>query len=375
MLTDLTVGERTVIDSNLKIILAGSRYNIEVPTTGTSAVLCVWIWNGAQNKVLGQPTITLPKAKVSSADTYINFEISEQIKSEIEDPKLSYTYISDSNNLANSDLAVFVQYKWEDNDDVLFVSPTYLATRGKRWDYERNSFGLSRLDSPLGADGLFGATTASIKYNPAVNYYNRTFVYGTSVATATTRNLILPTLITPTITDACQRELYLVVYLNKLGLWSQFSPYGKAMVNNKITRNNYTRPYRRPKQVYNDVMFSKESNISDIIKSYVLNTDYIDQSANNVIEDIIYSDAIYLVKFEGDFQATGTYITIDSTLVTIDNTNITIDSYGNDPTKFKTFQQIPVICTNENFEPKTNINDKIKIEYNLSFESTTNKII
>jgi hypothetical protein len=123
------------------------------------------------------------------------------------------------------------------------------------------------------------------------------------------------------------------------------------------------------------VTFSRRKEISEILKSYQINTDYIDESVNDVIEEIIYSPAIYLVKFLGDYQEAITPITIDSTLVTIDNTNITIDSQGGDPTKYKTFQQIPVICTTENFEPKTGLNDRNKIEYTLSFEETTSKII
>jgi hypothetical protein len=54
---------------------------------------------------------------------------------------------------------------------------------------------------------------------------------------------------------------------------------------------------------------------------------------------------------------------------------ITIDSQGSDPTKYKTFQQVPVICTTENFEPKTITNDRNKIDYTISFEETTSKII
>ncbi len=373
---ELLPEERTIIDASNKLILAGSSFNIELPiTTQIDAKLYVWVWTGAQNRILGPPTFILPKAKVSIEDQYINFEVNEQIISYIEASKLSYTYIDDNTKPDNSDLAVFVQWKWVFNDNTGGVSSTYIATRGYRWDYERNSFGVSNLDKPYGAHGQLPTTAPQKKYNPAINYYERNFVYGQAIDVATTRNIITANLIVPTNLDACQRELYLIVYLNKLGVWEEFTPYGKVSAPNAVTADKYNLSHRRPRQIFNDVMFSKRKELSEVLKSYQINTDYIDESVNDVIEEIIYSPAIYLVKFAGDYQEVVDPITIDSTLVTIDNTDITIDSQGSDPTKYKTFQQIPVICTTENFESKTSLNDRNKIEYTLSFEETTSKII
>jgi len=368
--------ERTIIDASNKLILSGSSFNIELPImTQTDVELHVWVWTGAQDKELGSATFMLPKAKVSSNDTYINLEVNEQIYASIEAPRLSYTYISDNTKPDNSDLAVFVQWKWIFNDNTGGTSPTYIATRGYRWDYERNSFGVSNLDNPYGASGQLPTIAPIKKYSPAINYYERDFVYGQAIDVATTRNIIVATPIVPTNLDVCQRELYLIVYLNKLGLWEQFTPYGKVTNPNKVDADTYELMHRRPRQIFNDVAFSKRKAVTNILKSYSINTDYIDESVNDVIEEIVYSPAIYLVKFLGDYQTVVDPITIDSTLVTIDNTDITIDSQGSDPTKYKTFQQIPVICTTENFEPKTITNDRNKIEYTLSFEETTSKII
>jgi hypothetical protein len=368
--------ERTIIDAPNKLILAGSSFNVELPVTSQIDVqLHVWVWTGAQDRALGPATFMLPKAKVSSTDAYINIEINEQIISYIEASRLSYTYISDNTKPDNSDLAVFVQWKWVFNDNTGGISPTYIATRGYRWDYERNSFGIANGDKPYGAHGQLPTSPPAKKYSPAISYYERNFVYGQATNVATTRNIIVATPIVPTNLDACQRELYLIVYLNKLGLWEQYTPYGKVSSPNAVSSEKHNLSHRRPRQIFNDVTFSRRKEISEILKSYQINTDYIDESVNDVIEEIIYSPAIYLVKFLGDYQEAITPITIDSTLVTIDNTNITIDSQGGDPTKYKTFQQIPVICTTENFEPKTGLNDRNKIEYTLSFEETTSKII
>jgi hypothetical protein len=370
--------ERTIINDSTKLILAGSSYNIELPiTTQISAQLYIWVWTGAQDKVLGPATFMLPKAKVSSTDLYINFEVNEQIISFIDASKVSYTYFDDNTKPDNSDLACFVQWKWIFDDNTGGISATHIATRGYRWDYERNSFGISNLDKPYGAHGQLPTAVPNKKYNPAISYYERTFVYGQLTSVATTRNIIVATPIVPSADslDACQRELYLIVYLNKLGLWEQFTPYGKVSTPNAVDAEKYNLSHRRPRQIFNDVMFSKRKALSEILKSYQINTDYIDESVNDVIEEIIYSPSIYLVKFLGDYQEAIVPITIDSTLVTIDNTDITIDSQGGDPTKYKTFQQIPVICTTDNFEPKTSKNDRNKIEYTLSFEETTSKII
>lgn len=373
---DLLPIERTVIDAPNKLILAGSSFNIELPiTTQISAELHLWVWTGAQNRTLGSATFMFPKAKVSSTDTYINFEVNEQIISVIEASRLSYTYINDNTKPDNSDLAVFVQWKWIFNDNTGGISTTYFATRGYRWDYERNSFGISNLDKPYGAHGQLPTNAPDKKYSPAISYYSRSFVYGQAIDVATTRNIIVATPIVPTNLDACQRELYLIVYLNKLGLWEQYTPYGKVSNPNNVESEKYNLSHRRPRQIFNDVAFSKRKSISNILKAYSINTDYIDESVNDVIEEIIYSPSIYLLKFLGDYQEFVDPITIDSTLVTIDNTSITIDSQGGDPTKYKTFQQIPVICTMENFEPKTANNDRNKIEYTLTFEETTSKII
>jgi len=99
---------------------------------------------------------------------------------------------------------------------------------------------------------------------------------------------------------------------------------------------------------------------------------------NSIIEELFYSPKVFLIKFKGDTETTTTVgITIESTLVTIDSTEITIDSQTVTAEylgMLKTFQQIPVIVTDSDFQRKTRVNDKINIDYNLKFEETNNKI-
>jgi hypothetical protein len=98
-----------------------------------------------------------------------------------------------------------------------------------------------------------------------------------------------------------------------------------------------------------------------------------------IVEELIYSPKIYLIRFKGDLELVTTVgITIDSTLITIDNEIITIDNQTITAEyigSFKTHQQIPVIITDEDFTRKTRLNDKISIDYNLNFEETNNKIL
>jgi hypothetical protein len=58
--------------------------------------------------------------------------------------------------------------------------------------------------------------------------------------------------------------------------------------------------------------------------------------------------------------------------------NTTIDGLSvelNDLGFFKTHIQTPVIVTNSDYTRKTRLNDKKDIDFNLTFEATTNKIL
>ena len=84
--TTLPVLDRTAIANETDISFCNSPIHIRLQNalqdaTIESAYIYIWIWNGAQNKTLANPNQTLYKAKVSASDTYINFEISELIKS------------------------------------------------------------------------------------------------------------------------------------------------------------------------------------------------------------------------------------------------------------------------------------------------------
>lgn len=96
------------------------------------------------------------------------------------------------------------------------------------------------------------------------------------------------------------------------------------------------------------------------------------------VRQIVLSPKIYLIDFLGDVQDNSTVgITIDDNFTSIDNLIISIDSMtvgANYLGYYKTHRQIPVILTDTDFQIKTRLNDKNKIDYNLKFEITTNLI-
>ena len=96
------------------------------------------------------------------------------------------------------------------------------------------------------------------------------------------------------------------------------------------------------------------------------------------VEEVILSPLIYLIEFTGEtFTVVNLGLTVDNTIVTADSTLYTADNQTvteEDLGYFSKFKQIPVICTSENFTRKTRLNDKQKINYDLTFEVTTDRI-
>lgn len=382
--TTLPVLDRTAIMNETDISFCNSPIHIRLQNalqdaTIESAYIYIWIWNGAQNKTLSKPNQTLYKAKVSASDTYINFEISELIKSFLvspsnapntNQPNFSYNEVD---NPAITGQGVF----WQIVADITsagvttrFNYRTSFATLGYRYDEEQT------------ATNVYSATLPTYErwYNNRIhNYISQAFDLSTSVATATTGNIIEVTDVTPpTNWTRESRDPYLIVFLNKLGLWDMFTPHGKATIANKKTMTTNNVNYRDPSKVDNSYTHSKLTDNFDIEQTITINTGSLTEDMVNIVEQIVYSPKVYLVKFKGDLREESTIgITIDNNYVTIDDLNTTID--GKTVTeeyllKYKTHRQIPVILTDTDFQIKNRVNDKNQIDYNLKFETTTNKI-
>jgi hypothetical protein len=390
--SNLEVVNRTVIDTADKITFSNSPIHLRIQNvaknnTIQSVIAYLWIWNGNQNKTLGSPNATLSKSKISVSDNYINFEVADIIKA----------YLINPPNALNTNQPMFVYNEltgaaitgqgvfWQVIADVTsmagverIIYSTNFATLGYRWNYEQSLAGTNG-NSPNGANGF--VETVNKWYNPSVhNYFTQSFNLGTSVATATSANMITQTSVTPSANwMRCSKEPMLIVFLNKLGLWEMFTSHGKVTVKNKVDANTSSRSFRDPSQIDNQYMHSKLRDIKEVAQSYSINTGALSEDMNSTIEQIIYSPKIYLIKFKGDRQTTNTIgITIDNTYITVDDTTITIDSATvteNGNGFFKAHQQIPVTVTDSDFGRKTRMNDKNAIDYTINFEETTSKIL
>jgi len=369
----LPIINRTPIEGANKIKFCNSPLFLRHTISGleTSITVSLFIWNGIIKKPLSLANITLKKSKVSNSDNYISIEISDLIHPYI-NPNFAYNRAAKP---AITTQGVFLQAVIETNLGVKTFTNTNFVTLGYRWNYEQNIIGDNGVQN-YGASGFI--VPVEKWYNPKIhNYFFQDFDFTKTVDNATTENIIRYNAITPT-KLRCTQDPSLIVFINKLGLWETFTPHGKFTASSKVTRQDTNVSHRDPSQVDNSFIHSRVNNALDVKQSYVINTGSLEENMTSIIEELIYSPKVYLIRFKGDFELVTTVgITIDSTLVTIDSTLITIDSQTITAEylgSFKTHQQIPVVITDEDYTRKTRLNDKIAIDYNLKFEETNSKI-
>ena len=381
--TTLSVGARTPIDGSSYISFVNSPINIDFYNTDFDATiqkvtLYLWIWQGDQNRTLGSPNYILKKDKVSASDKRITLEISSLIKTTL-NPIFVYNELTPP---AIAGQATFYQWQVEvESEEVIEQSTgnTYLATLGYKWDYEQTYFASNNGVARYGSFGF--QMPVNLKFNPRIHdYQTQDFDFTKSVATATTDNLIIKTPITPTdAQEQCTRDSTLIVYLDKRGLFEMFTPHGKVVIDSKIENQITNKSYRSPNSVDNWFNPSKIKNSIDATQSFTINTGNLLEGDGQVIEEILLSPLVYLIRFKGDVNAVTTVgITIDDTFITIDDTVVTIDSVTVTDEKigqFSIHQQIPVVVTDSAFLRKTRLNDKVEINYTIKMETTTNKIL
>jgi hypothetical protein len=383
--TTLAVEDRTPIDGASYVSFVNSPINIDFYNSTFSSLIkrvtvYLWIWQGAQNKTLGAPNYILKKDKVSASDKRITLEISSLIKTTL-NPIFIYNELTPP---AIAGQATFYQIQAEIEttgsatiENIIYN--THLATLGYRWDYEQTRFASNNGVSRYGSFGF--QMPVNLKFNPRIHdYQTQDFDFTKSVATATTDNLIIKTPITPTdAQEQCTRDSTLIVYLDKRGLFEMFTPHGKVVIDSKIENQITNKSYRSPNSVDNWFNPSKVKNSIDAIQTFTINTGNLLEGDGQVIEEILLSPLVYLIRFKGDVNPSTTVgITIDNTFVTIDSDEITIDSVTVTDEKigqFSIHQQIPVVVTDSAFLRKTRMNDKVEINYTIKMETTTNKIL
>lgn len=371
----------TTITTEDQIYLTGSPINIRVQNfnndaTIKSAVVEIYIWNGNLNNPPATATQTLKAGKVSKLDNYINFQISELIASYI--TGLKFAWISGDNAPSLSGEGVFFQLKHQVTNEngtieAAYESLTNFATLGYRNDFEH--IGTVLDGQPY--NGLL-PINYNRNYSERIKYFQRSFDFTKTLGECTSENIIASTPYVPTNTKCQLGDKYLIVYINRLGLWDYFTPYGKAVESIDINSDTYPRLYRNTNSINANISHFKSRVISETPQTVTINTGSLHEGMTEQVEELIYSPLIYLIKFTGEtFIVINVGLTVDNTIVTVDSTLYTADNQTvteQDLGYYSNFKQSPVICTNKNFTRKTRLNDKQKINYDLTFEITSDRI-
>lgn len=351
---------RTPIEDISDISFCNSPIHIRLQKNGIKkATVRLWIWNGLLNKPLTNPTYIFKKDVVSSDDNYININISEQIKTAL-NPNFAYNELG-LPAIANQ--GVF----WQVEADV--ETDTTIERRNFRTSFATLGYHYDNDEIP---------TIPELWCDPRIHdYIKQSFNFTQPLETASSSNVISVNPFTPTLLRESLNP-YLIVYIDKNGLFQFFTPNSKVFEIEKSERNNNNIGHRDPSRVNTSYQHSKILTSLDVTKTYQVETGVLSEEMVEVVRQIVYSPKVYLVRFKGDLQTTTTIgLTIDNTFVTIDDTDITIDSttIENEYLQyFKGFEQIPVIVTNTDFEIMNRVNNKNKIDFKITFESTNNKI-
>jgi len=372
----------TTITTEDQIYLCGTPIklrlrNLAGDSTITSVQCELYIWSGDLDTPPVLPTKTLIGDKVSVNDDYIEFQISEILASYITGTKFAWG--TGANPPSISGEGVFFQYKYQVtsvSDETPIESVTNFATMGYRYDFEQvGDVAMSTANQPY-----FGLLPINYtrNYTDKLVYYKREFDFTKTLGTCTSENIITSTVNPAACTGLQLGDKYLIVYINRHGLWDYFTPYGKAIKSVKLDSQVTPRLYRNTNSINNSVSHSKYRQIENSDQTYVLNTGDLHELMTEQIEEVIYSPLVYLMEFTGavyDIVSVG--LTVDSTVVTVDSTTITVDAVTiteADQGLFSTYKQIPVVCSTESFVKRTRLNDKGKINYDLEFEVTTGRI-
>ena len=325
---------------------------------------------------------TLDKARVSNDDKYVSFEIQDYLKNDlvrkenlnnVDFPVLLY---HNTSLPYVQGMCLFYKYSYYAYDETTSVSAINItdkvATLGYRWRNEQNPFYGSFVGN---ANGFNVAETPTKKYAEYISYYaKQDFVFGIN---RTSNNFIVTTQVVPSST-VCVKEPLLFIYLDRNGLFQYITTVGKITINDETKRQESSKVFRDSAMINTESTHFKNTAIEEVFQTYTVNTGVLHESMNALIEELIYSSKIYLVRFYGDkFTTAQVGITVDNDIVTVDNETITVDSDTitvGDVGYYSTYLQVPVTCVDSDFVKRTLINDKRDISYTLKFKETASKI-
>lgn len=370
------------IDSRSKIFFAQSPIHFEFQNeaqdaTIQSVTIDVYIWRGEQLGDLPlSPTLVFNNVKkISPDDDYIAIELHNEIKAFItssnlnkNNPQWAYN-ATESATTSGEGVYFHIVYKVDSESDK--QAGTYFATTGYRYNFEQKGGYY---------DNYEDAGTVR-KYANGINYDKFTFNLATLVSNSQSgagdnvlRNMILRQTITPSIRNTQTGVKCLIAYVNRLGVWDAFTPFGKFTESEESKRDEFSSSFRSPLNINAQIQHLKQAGAPLAVRKFAVNTGLLDELNTYQIREIIQSSKIYLVIFGNDtFTAAQEGLTVDSTLVTVDNTTITVDSDTVTEANigfYSKFTQIPVKCNTNSFVKKTKLNDKSSISYELQFEET-----
>lgn len=371
------------IDSKAKIFLAESpiHFNFQNENTDASiqkATVEVYIWRGFQTADLpATPTLVFNNIKkISPHDNYIAIELHNEIKSFITSSNLNknnpqWTYnTTDKATTAGEGVYFHITYK-VDLESVKQLG-TYFATTGYRYSFEQKG-GMYTTYNDV---ETFRRYAKNIRYDKCT--FNLTTVAATSQSGTGTNGMISQVEVTPTVRETQTGVSCLIAYINRLGKWDTFTPFGKFVESIDTKRDEYSNSFRNPLNVNSQIQHLQQSGSAKGFRKFQINTGLLDEKNNYQVREIIQSSKIYLVIFDGNvFETESIGLTVDNTVITADNTSITVDSVTvtiDDLGNYNGFTQIPVKNLTSNFVKKTKLNDKSSISYTLEFEETNNFI-
>lgn len=329
-------------------------------------------------------TYLLKKQRVSNKDTYVSFEIQDYLKNDlirkeiqnnVDFPVLMYqnTAMPFSQGLC---LFYRVVYSVTDGTTTITLpSPIErVATLGWRWNTEEAPFYGSFVGD---ANGFNVARDVVKTYVHDVPYYAEqsfNFELGTGI---NSNNFITTTKVEPT-NPTCAKEPVLIIYLNRIGLFEYITFTGKTVIDVDTKRTEQPKSFRDQAMINASTTHFEHSEVIEAIQSYTVNTGVLDESMNALIEELLYSPKVYLIRFYGSkYTVAQVGITVDNDIITVDNTNITVDSdtiTNDDVGYYSTSQQVPVTVVDSNFVKRTNNNDKRDISYFVKFKETNSKV-
>lgn len=334
----------------------------------------VYIWRGFQTADLpASPTLIYNNIKkISPADNYIAIEIHDEIKAFItssnlnkNNPQWAYNALSKPTTVGEG---VYFHIVYKVDTESVKQLGTYFATTGYRYDFEQNGQPYT----------TFQDAETYRKYAVGINYGRSFFNLNTVKETSSTRFMINTVDINPSVREQQTGVKCLIAYVNRVGLWDTFTPFGKVSETIEAKRDDFALNFRSPATVNAQIQHLKSNSAPKGVRKFIVNTGLIDEKNNYQILELLQSSKVYLVIFQNDvFLNTSVGITVDSTLITVDDTSITVDSDNVELSNvgfYSKFVQIPIKNNTTTYTKRTRLNDKSSISYTLEFEGTNNFI-